>query len=207
MSITLILIIVTGLISYKAFNDPVFASKTAHYPYEEKRNKSYYRWLTSGFVHGDWTHLLINLFVFYSFGESIENVFTAKFGPLWGRLGFLLLYFGSMLIADMFTYFKHQDNPSFRSVGASGAISGVVFAFVLFSPLSMLLVMFIIPMPAILFAVLYVAYSFYASRTGMHAMFDHDAHLWGGLAGLIITIILIPESLKIFWGQLSGIFG
>jgi len=206
MSVTLALIILTGLISYQCFNNNQLFNKLLHHPFSEKRNKEYYRWITSGFVHGDWTHLLINLFVFWSFGEAIENIFVAKFGTILGRVNYLVLYFGSMIVADLFTFIKHKDNSGFSSVGASGAISGIVFAFVLFSPMSTLLVMFIIPMPAILFALLYVAYSFYASKKGLHRIFDHDAHLWGAIAGLIITIIMIPESISIFWDQMSGIF-
>ena len=207
ISLTYILIGITGLISYQAFSNRQLFEKFLHHPYSEKREKSYYRWITSGFIHGDFTHLLINLFVFLSFGESVEKIFVANFGALPGRLYFLLLYFGSMIAADLFTYFKHQDNSSFRSVGASGAIAGVVFSYVLFAPMNTLLVMFIIPMPAVLFAVLYVAYSFYASKKGMHQLFDHDAHLWGSIAGLIITILLIPESITHFVSEISKVFG
>ena len=205
MSVTVLLIILTGFVSYRSFNDPALFNKLLHHPFTEKRENQFYRWITSGFVHGDWTHLIINLFVFWSFGEAVEGIFVAKFGATLGRINYLVLYFGSMIVADLFTYLKHKDNSAFSSVGASGAISGVVFAYVLFSPMSMLLVMFIIPMPAVLFAVLYIAYSFYASKRGLHKIFDHDAHLWGAIAGIVITILFIPESIKIFVDQVGNV--
>ncbi len=205
--LTYVLIGITGLVSYQAFNNSRMFNRLLHHPYTEKREKAYYRWITSGFIHGDMTHLLINLFVFFSFGPLVESRFEAAFGPILGKVNFLVLYFGSMVAADLVTYFKHQNNSSFRSVGASGAIAGIVFSFVLFEPMSQLLLMFVIPMPAILFAVLYVAYSFYASKKGIHQLFDHDAHLWGSIAGLIITIILIPSSANTFWLKLSTSLG
>ncbi len=202
MSISIIIIIITGLISYGCFQNTELFNKFAHKPYLESRDQSYYRWITSGFVHGDYTHLLVNLLVLYFFGDAMEQTFDAFFGPVKGKVNFILIYFISMILADAATYAKHKDNPGFSSVGASGAISGVVFAFILFYPWSWLYLFFVIPIPAIVFAIGYVYFSFYAKRRNIMPYIDHEGHLYGALAGLLMTILLKPSVLLIFWNQL-----
>ena len=118
ISITLIIIIVTGLISYRAFNDPNTFHSLKHYPIAEHRNKEYHRLISSGFVHGSWLHLLINLFVLYMFGEQVEAIYLGIFGELKGRLLYLLMYLITIAVADLPTYFKHANNPNYAAVGA-----------------------------------------------------------------------------------------
>jgi len=156
MSITLILIIVTGLISYQAFNDPGLKAKLLHRPVAEHRNKEYYRLLTHGFIHADFMHLGINMFVLYQFGEFVETMFVYTFGTLQGRMVYLLMYLTTIVAASLPTHFKHKDNAYYSALGASGATSGVIFAFALFKPWAMLGIFFIIPCPAIVAAVLYL---------------------------------------------------
>jgi len=192
MSITLALIVITGLISYQAFNNPQMAYKLRHAPYIEARNKEYYRFLTSGFVHGNWMHLIINMFVLYQFGNVVEERFTLIFGDLMGRINYLLLYLLTIIFADIPTFVKHRNNPAYAAVGASGAISGILFVYVIFQPWSLLLLFFIIPIPAIVAAVLYLVYSSWASRKGQD-MIDHDAHFFGAVFGFLFAIVLKPS--------------
>ena len=207
MSITLILVIVTALISYQAFNNPTMFQKLTHTPYLVERDREYYRFLSSGFVHADWMHLIINMYVLYEFGSYVEDKFVIYFGPMMGRLNFLILYLLTLLLSDIPSYLKHRGNPHFSSVGASGAVSGIIFVFVLMNPWSILLLFFIIPIPAIIAAVLYLVYSSWASRQG-RGRINHDAHFYGAVFGLLIALLMKPSLFEVFWDRLwhSGLF-
>ena len=180
--------------AYTLLVDPALIDRWAFKPYRVVREKEWARWLTAGFVHVGFAHLLFNMITLYFFGPYVE----AALGS--GR--FLAVYLGSELTANALTFWKYRDAPQYSAVGASGAISGVLFAFCLFEPFAMLGIMFIIPMPAILFAVLYVALSIYASRREVGRV-AHEAHLGGALGGLALTILLYPASLSIFLQQIG----
>ncbi len=203
MSVTLAIVILTVLVSWMAFEDAALFNKLTHHPYVEHRQKEYYRFFTSALVHGSWGHLLINMFVFYQFGEVVEQYFLMVFGGLKGRVFFLLLYVATTAFADIPTFVKYKNAPHFRSVGASGAVSGILFAFIIFNPWSTLLLFFIIPMPAILAAVGYLVYSSWASKQGRD-MIDHDAHFYGALFGFLFTIALKPGLFWYFVEQLKA---
>lgn len=202
ISLTLIIIIITCLVSYQAFENRDISQKLRHHPYSEKRNSEFYRFISSGFVHGDWMHLLINMYVLYEFGTVVEMKFLEMFGDLQGRLYFLALYFLTIMFADIPTYIKHKDNPGFASVGASGGVSGILFVYVLFHPWSWLLLYFIIPIPAILAAVAYVIYSSWASKNSQGRI-DHDAHLYGAIFGFLFAIVLRPSLFNDFLTRLT----
>ncbi len=197
MSITLLIVLFTVLVSYQAFSDPVLFNKLTHMPWAEVHRKEYYRLLTAGFVHGSWMHLLINMYVFYEFGQYVERQFLLMFGPTMGRIWFLVLYLLTIVMANLGTMYKHRHNPTFRSVGASGAVSGVLFAFVLFQPWATLLLFFIIPVPAVLAAVLYLIYSSWASKHSSDHI-DHDAHFYGAVFGMLFTLVLQPALFPYF---------
>ena len=180
--------------AYTLFANPALIDRWAFKPYRVVREREWSRWLTAGFVHVGFTHLLFNMVTLYFFGPYVE----AAVGS--GR--FLAIYVGSELAANALTYLKHRDAPDYSAVGASGAISGVLFSFCLFEPFAMLGVMFIIPMPAILFAVLYVVLSIYASRREVGRV-AHEAHLGGALGGLALTLLLYPAALGIFLDQIG----
>lgn len=202
MSITLIIIIITSIISYQALNNPNMQAQLHHSPYREAQHGEYYRFITSGFVHGSLPHLLINMFVFYQFGEIVEAYFVNIFGEMMGRLNFLLLYLVTIAFGDIPTFFKHKENPNFASVGASGAVSGILFAFILFDPWARLGLFFIIPCPAIVAAVLYLVYSSWASRN-QGGRIDHDAHFYGAIFGMLFTIVLKPSIFGVFIQRLT----
>ena len=192
MSVTIIIIGITCIVSYLALNNEALFDKLKHNPYIENQNKEYYRMLTSGFVHGSWPHLLINMIVLYSFGEVVEYKFQEIFGASKGELFFVLLYLSAIVVADLPTFNKHKGSPYFSSVGASGAVAALLFASILFSPWSEFVLYFAIPVRAILFGVLYLIYSQWASRNQTDNV-DHEAHFYGALYGALFTIALKPS--------------
>ncbi len=200
MSITLILVIVTGLISYQAFNDGTLKGKLLHRPYLENHQKEYYRLLTHGFIHADWTHLLINMYVLYIFGEFVERTFVGIFGQMQGRLFYILLYLSAIVVASIPTHLKHKNNSYYAALGASGATSGILFAFILFRPWAELLLFFILPCPAVVAAVLYLVYSSWASKNSRDNI-GHDAHFYGAIFGFLFPIALKPELFTAFLDQ------
>ncbi len=199
MSATVVLILITGLISYNAFNRQDMFYKLAHWPMREMQAKEYYRLITSGFVHGGWLHLLINMFVFYSFGELIEREFQFMFGKMWGTVFFVAIYLLTIISASMPSMFKKQGNPNYMAVGASGGVSGIVFIFILLYPWEPLYLYAIIPIPGIVAGVLYLWYSSYASKN-TNDRIDHEAHFYGALFGIIYTLLLRP-GLALHFGQ------
>lgn len=204
-SITLIIILFTGLISYQGFNRYEFIDRLKHSPSKESGTKEYYRLLTSGFVHADWTHLLVNMFVLYSFGGYIENYIISLFGNTPGRLIFLSVYLLNIMLANIPTLLRHKNNPSFSSIGASGAVSGMVFIFILLQPWAILNLFFVIPVPAIIAGVGYLIYSSWAANKG-HGRIDHSAHFAGAVAGMAMIIILNNQILGDFLYKLVADF-
>ena len=186
--VTLILIAVNVIFSIIGFSNAAMVDKTIMWPYYVKKEKQYYRFITSGFLHADWMHLFFNMFTLYFFGRNVEVVF-ARYG-LGGNVSYLALYFLGLIISDIPSYLKHQDDYNYRALGASGAVSAVVFAAIVFSPWSSIYLYGAIKISALLYAVLYIAYCVYMGRKN-HDNVNHDAHLWGSIFGLAFTVILI----------------
>ena len=155
MSITIFIVLITSLISFSALNRPNMITKWAHYPYAEKRYGQWYRLLSSGFVHGSIFHLFVNMFVLWVFGEYIERRFIEINGPIAGKFIYVLFYVFMIILANLPNYAKYKDNGTYSSIGASGATSAVVFSYILFEPMSLLELYFFIPIPAIVFGILY----------------------------------------------------
>ncbi len=163
-----------------------------------RNRQEWHRILISGFLHADPFHLLVNMLTLYFFGPAIER----QLGPQ----AFFLIYLGALIFGNIGALIMHWRDRQYRALGASGAVSGVLFSFCLFAPFTLVYVFFAIPVPALLYAVLFVLYSLY----GMRAQNDnigHDAHLFGALSGLVITIILFPFALSYFFSQITGVFG
>ncbi len=201
MSISIALCIVTGLISYQGFQNRSIVEKLKHHPTTEHQNKEYYRMLSSGFVHGGWLHLIINLFVLWQFGPVVEYEYQRIFGLVLGPLMFLFMYLSAIVIADIPTYIKHKNNPSFAAIGASGAVSGVVFAYILFHPWAQLALYGIIPFRAILGGIAYLVYSSWASKNRSDGI-DHSAHFTGAMYGMLFTMVLCPDVAQSFISEL-----
>lgn len=173
----------------------------AEWPYQIIHEKRFYQMITSAFLHVDWMHLLFNMFTLFSFGTVLERLFVSNFGQTEGSGYFLLIYFISLLSGSVLTTAIHFKDPDYVAVGASGAVSGIVFSYILFFPMSTVGVFFI-PMPAFVFAFLYVGVSIY----GMKSKFGnigHEAHLGGALGGVISTFLLIEGSVRFFLNHFS----
>jgi membrane associated rhomboid family serine protease len=199
ISLTLILIIMTALISYQAFNNVGMKFKLAFHPASVQEFGQYYRFLTSGFVHADWQHLILNMYVFYLFGEQLEIFFSNSLFPeMTGRLVFLFFYISAIVVADIPTYFKYKNNTAYSSLGASGATSALLTAYILFDPWGWFIFP---PLPGIVFMIAYLWYSSYMAKHGTD-LIAHDAHLWGAVYGLVFMIglaaLVSPDLLDYF---------
>jgi membrane associated rhomboid family serine protease len=167
------------------------------WPYIVKEKNQYYRFITSGFIHADFMHLGFNMFTLYFFGSFIENMFFLIFKS---KGYYLLFYALALVLSDIPTYIKHRNDSYYKTIGASGAVSAVVFAAILFQPWAKIYVFFI-PMPAILYGIVYLGYTIYMSRRGGHGI-NHDAHLWGAVFGILFPLIFEPRIGLIFLDQL-----
>jgi membrane associated rhomboid family serine protease len=152
------------------------------------RHREYDRLLTHGFIHADGLHLVVNMMTLYSFGTLMERFFAGRIG----EFGYLAFYLSAIAITILPTFLRHRRDSGYRSLGASGAVSAVLFSAVLLDPWALILLFFIVPIPAFLFAGLYVAYSIWMDRRGGDNI-NHSAHLWGALYGMIFTLILEPQ--------------
>lgn len=202
---TYIIIAATALVSLLAFSNSRLMSKLLMSPYLIMRQKEWYRLITHAFVHADYIHLFINMIVFLSFGLAVENMFEQLSNKdIIGSptLHFLMLYFGGIVISSLTTLRKHKDNYYYRSVGASGAVSAVVFTSIFFSPLSNLYLMGIIPIPAIVFGIGYLVYSHYMRKKSSDNI-NHDAHFVGAVFGFIYPLLIDPNLYKEFLNGLG----
>jgi len=201
---TIFIIIVTSLISIVAFGNRELFEKLQLNPYKVYHKKEWYRLISHGFLHADWVHLIINMIVLLSFGNAVENIFKqlAAKGIIQSPvLVFVLLYFISMIAATLTSVFKQKDNAWYNSVGASGAVSAVIFTSIFFQPLARLYLYAVIPIPGIVFGVLYLGYSHYMSKKGGDNI-NHDAHFIGAVVGFIFPLFLDPSLIHVFLNQL-----
>ena len=193
-SLTLVIVAVTVLVSWRAFNDHNLLERLILWPPAVERRKQYDRLLGYGFVHADWMHLLFNMITLWSFGTAVERAFSQMITPA----GYVLFYLSAIVVSILPTYISHRRDPNYRSLGASGGVSAVLFSFILFDPWSKLIIFPIpVPIPAFLFAVLYVGYSIWMDRRGGGNV-NHSAHLWGAAYGVLFTVLLEPRILGHF---------
>ncbi len=195
VSHTLIIIIITTLLSFIAFSNRALMNRLIMWPPAMQRGQ-YDRFITYGLVHADGTHLLFNMFTLYFFGRAIENFYR----PYLSGLGFVLFYLAALVVSMLPSYIKHKNDPNYLSLGASGAVSAVLFAYILFAPWNLIFVFFI-PVPAIIYAVLYTAYSIYSAKRGQDNI-NHSAHLWGAAFGVLATIAIEPALIQRFFNKL-----
>jgi membrane associated rhomboid family serine protease len=198
-SLTIIIIILTCIISITGFYNAKIIDDLIFWPPAISRRRQYYRFVTCGLIHADYMHLGFNMFTLYIFGGIMEESYIKELGL--PRYIFLVLYIGALVFSILPTYLKHRNNYQYRSLGASGAVCAVLFAFILLRPWNTILV-FVIPVPAIIYAFLFLGYSVYMSRRG-GGYINHDAHFWGALFGILFTIAARPEVVQIFLNELS----
>lgn len=184
ISLTLIIIVLTGLISYQAMNNPAMKADLIFHPATIKGTGQYYRFLTHGFIHADTNHLIFNMLTLYFFGEDVEYLFNMAVGPILGKTAFLLFYLSAIVVSSIHSYIRYHDFPGYSALGASGAVTAIVFSAVVFGPWNWFIFP---PVPAIVFAVVYIYYSNVMDKRGTDHI-GHNAHLWGGIYGFIFTI-------------------
>jgi len=196
VNITLAIIAITCVVSVLAFNNGRLLERLILWPPAISRQGQYYRLVSYGLIHASPTHLLFNMITLFFFGSIMEQFYARYAGPI----GFAAFYLGGIVISILPTYFSNRDNPRYRSLGASGAVSAVLFAFILLRPWATIYVWFL-PVPAIVYAVLYVAYSIYMDRSASDNV-NHSAHLWGGAYGIAVTLLLDPRLFSQFLSSL-----
>jgi membrane associated rhomboid family serine protease len=205
MIITWIIILITAAVSIPAFGNAELFSNLRFNPYIIKETKQWYRFFTYGLLHADWVHLGVNMFVLFTFGNIAEPAMTYYFGPK-GNLYFVMLYVGGIVLSVIPPFEKHKHDSWYNAVGASGAVSSVVFSSIIFQPsMRMSLLLLPIPIPAVVFGILYLVYSAYMSKRASDNI-GHDAHFWGALFGAAFTILIKPELALSFIQQLAHIF-
>lgn len=187
--VTIIIIAITAIVSYMAFNNSDLVQKYIFYPPAIKNNQ-WYRFITYGFLHADFSHLIFNMFALYLFGTAIELVFKDTFGNTTGIILYVALYIAGLIFSILPTYLKEKDNDLYRSLGASGAVSAIVFAYILVYPMNFMGIMFVpIFLPAFIFGIIYVVVSIYLDKK-QNGNVNHSAHIAGGAFGIVFMFVV-----------------
>lgn len=197
---TIILIVITVAVSYAAFNSPKLMDQLQFNASKIVHKHEYHRLVTHAFIHANWEHLFVNMIVLFSFGQAIEEYFKYNFGNN-AILDYALLYLGGILVSNIYALIKHRNNYFYNSVGASGAVSAVLFAAIFFDPWNKILFFMILPIPGIVFAALYLVYSYQMSMKQKDNV-AHDAHFLGALFGFIFPILLNYQLFESFLDKL-----
>ncbi|MCC5946202.1 MAG: rhomboid family intramembrane serine protease [Bernardetiaceae bacterium] len=201
-SASFIIIALTAVVSIWCFSRPELKAKLLMNPYRTVHNKQWYRSISSAFVHGDYMHLFFNLFTFFFFGYQVERVFQYAFGgELVGSLVFAFMYLMAVIVSDLPTVIKHKDQIYYNSLGASGGVSAVVFAFIVFAPTQPICLFAVLCLPGFVLGGLYLIYSYYQSK-GSSDNINHSAHLWGALFGFLFAGIFVPNGFAMFFDAL-----
>lgn len=191
LTVTNLIIAITCLVSYRAFTDAQLKLNLIFHPVRVKARKTYYEFFTAGLLHADPTHLMFNMITLYFFGNNVEYIFSVLF-PGYGIFLYIALYVLGLLFSSLPVYAKEQDNPSYFALGASGAVSAVLFANILFDPWGILYIMMAIPCPQIIAGIAYLWYSSYMNKHGNDNI-GHSAHFFGAVFGFLFTGALQPE--------------
>ena len=190
MTITIVIIVITCIVSLLAFNNHNAIDNLSMWPMMIDSRKQYYRLLTCGFVHADYLHLIFNMFTLYFFGRAVEQGFSPGF--------FLALYLSGIVMSSLPSYFKHRKTYGYRSIGASGGVSAVLFAAILLDPWVDIGLYGVIPIPGIVYAGLYIVFCIWAGRRSADNI-NHDAHLWGSVYGWAFALVVQPAVFKDFF--------
>lgn len=194
ISVTIAIIVVTCLVSYFAFSNQKLMDNLIFYPPAITNQNQWYRFFTCGFIHADIPHLAFNMYSFYMFGDAIEHWFT-MYLPTYGKLLYLVFYLLGLFFCLLPTYFKHKNNYAYKSLGASGAVSSIVFAFILLAPTASLNLIIIpgLDFPAYAFGAIYLIISAYLAKKG-NSYINHAAHFWGAIFGIMFIGLITKFS-------------
>lgn len=189
MDLTILLIVITVIVSLIAFGSRKIMDDLIYYPAVIHSKNQYYRFITYGFIHADLMHLIFNMYAFYLFGAYIEKAFIAIFGEVQGKAFYILMYILALIASVAPDYTKYKHNYQYRSLGASGAVSAVVFAFILLNPMQGIGLIFIpVFIPGFLFGLIYLIISYFLGKKGGSAI-NHNAHIWGAVFGIVFLIV------------------
>jgi membrane associated rhomboid family serine protease len=198
----LVIILITGAVSFLAFSNRNLFDKLKFNAWYIKHDREWHRFLSYALLHADWTHLLINMFVFWSFSSVVMQYFERDFGQM-ASVYFLFLYIGGVVFSTLYDFAKHRDDIYYNAVGASGAVAAVVFASIILHPDGRIFFFFIpVGIPSWLFGIIYLVYSAYMGKRNMGNI-GHNAHFWGAIFGIIYTMIINPDYIKMFYRQLG----
>ena len=205
MMVTWILIGVNALVSLMYMQNQQFKARFMFNAYAIKYRNEWWRWFTGAFLHADMMHLFFNMMTLYFFGPYIENAFNhpVLFGPLKGSLMYFLMYISAIPVSSTFSYFKHKNNPYYNALGASGAVSAIVYSFILLNPMENIYMFAAIPIPCWMYGILYLVISWALARRNIGNI-GHDAHFFGSVYGLIFPLVFFPFLAENFVSQLVG---
>ncbi len=199
--VTAVAVVITVLISFLAFSDNSLMSRFIFNTDAIQRGNQWYRFFTHGFIHKDGLHLAMNMFVLWEFGKIVEQFYLILFEDK-GLVLYIALYVLGLPMASLYSYYKHKDDPYYLALGASGAVSGIVFSFILIAPTQKMMLLFLpIPIPAFILGALYLVYSQIMSKRNTDNV-GHDAHFWGSVWGFLFTALLKIELLYSFFNQI-----
>lgn len=197
----LFIILLTSAISIYAFQNTEIMYRFNFSPYQVFKRKEYYRIFTHAVLHADYMHLIINMLVLYSFAKALVFYFHNFFGFINSGLLLLIFYVMAIAASSVVSLIKQKNNFAYQAVGASGAVSAVVFACIFFAPMEKVLFFGVLPIPGILFGIGYLYYSYYMGKKNVDNI-GHDAHFWGAVFGFIFPLILNPSLYEVFLTQL-----
>jgi len=200
ITVTIVIIVATIGISLYTMGQSSLLYSFMMNPYMITHRGQYYRLVTSGLIHKDHMHLLFNMFSFYFFGTQLEYIFTYIFGGL-GEVYFIALYILGIIVSDVPTLLKHRNNHSYNSLGASGAVSAVIFGCILFQPLQDICLYGVLCFPGFILGSIYLIYSYMSAKKSRDGI-NHDAHLYGAIFGIVFCIVIYPDSVRIFIEQM-----
>ena len=200
---TIIIIVLTSLVSLLYFSGKINANKLLFHAYSVWHRKEWYRMLTYGMVHGGWGHLFFNMLTLFFFGRVVEQYFQLAFGSTLGLVLYVVLYVSALAVSTVWDLVKYRDNWNYSAVGASGAVSAILFASILFEPkMGIYIYLIPIPVPGYIFAPLYLLYCWYMARRNQDNI-GHSAHFWGAVYGLVFPLVCRPDIFRHFLSQLG----
>lgn len=190
-----LILVITVLLSFYAYNRTDIFEKLLFRPFNIHHNKEIWRWVSGGFIHANISHLLVNMLTFYFFSGYAQGFYQQLFGFWGGQLAFLLMYLAAIVMSSMYDFYKHKDNFNYSALGASGAVSAVVFTYVILNPMGGISLYFFIDMPAWIFGILYLVYEQYMARK-VDDHIGHYAHFFGAVFGIVTVFIVYPQSIQ-----------
>lgn len=193
--ITVIIIAITCVVSIMCFNGRLNGNKLLFNAYQVWHRKEWYRMYSSGIIHSGWGHLFFNMLTLYFFGKVVEQYFGVAFGNVLGAILYVVLYVSALAVSSIGDLIKYRDNWNYNALGASGAVSAILFASILFAPkMGIYIYLIPIPVPGYIFAPLYLLYCWYMAKRNMDNI-GHTAHFWGAVYGLLFPIACRPDIL------------